>query len=129
MSMTPTEKRELVDAHFAGCKRLSYREREIIKLRYGLGHDYPYTLEEVGYIFKVTRERIRQIEAKALRKLIDAQETMSYKERLAAAIDRAETALRDGQPDIDDVPDEVFVAASALLARVREAMCQEEEES
>ena len=50
-------------------KTLSYREREIIKLRYGLGDGYSYTLEEVGHIFKVTRERIRQIEAKALRKL------------------------------------------------------------
>ena len=48
---------------------LSYREREIIKLRYGLGDGYSYTLEEVGHIFKVTRERIRQIEAKAVRKL------------------------------------------------------------
>ncbi len=44
-------------------KTLSYREREIIKLRYGLGDGYSYTLEEVGHIFKVTRERIRQIEA------------------------------------------------------------------
>ncbi|WP_409994664.1 sigma-70 family RNA polymerase sigma factor [Blastopirellula marina] len=50
-------------------KTLSYREREIIKLRYGLGDGYSYTLEEVGHIFKVTRERIRQIEAKAVRKL------------------------------------------------------------
>ncbi|MEZ6114819.1 MAG: sigma-70 family RNA polymerase sigma factor, partial [Pirellulaceae bacterium] len=50
-------------------KTLSYREREIIKLRYGLGDGYCYTLEEVGHIFKVTRERIRQIEAKAVRKL------------------------------------------------------------
>ena len=50
-------------------KTLSYREREIIKLRYGLGDGYSYTLEEVGHIFRVTRERIRQIEAKAVRKL------------------------------------------------------------
>ncbi len=50
-------------------KTLSYREREIIRLRYGLGDGYSYTLEEVGHIFKVTRERIRQIEAKAVRKL------------------------------------------------------------
>ncbi|HOP76983.1 MAG: sigma-70 family RNA polymerase sigma factor [Thermogutta sp.] len=50
-------------------RTLSYREREIIKLRYGLGDGYCYTLEEVGHIFKVTRERIRQIEAKAVRKL------------------------------------------------------------
>ncbi|MCL2622129.1 MAG: sigma-70 family RNA polymerase sigma factor, partial [Planctomycetaceae bacterium] len=48
---------------------LSFREREIIKLRYGLTDGYTYTLEEVGRIFSVTRERVRQIEAKAVRKL------------------------------------------------------------
>lgn len=48
---------------------LSYREREIIKLRYGIGDGYTYTLEEVGKKFNVTRERVRQIEAKAIRKL------------------------------------------------------------
>jgi RNA polymerase primary sigma factor len=48
---------------------LSYREREILKLRYGLVDGYAYTLEEVGQIFAVTRERVRQIEAKAVRKL------------------------------------------------------------
>ncbi len=48
---------------------LTFREREIIKLRYGIGDGYTYTLEEVGRIFKVTRERVRQIEAKAIRKL------------------------------------------------------------
>ncbi|HYE02208.1 MAG TPA: sigma-70 family RNA polymerase sigma factor [Phycisphaerales bacterium] len=50
-------------------KALTYREREIIKLRYGIGDGYTYTLEEVGRIFKVTRERVRQVEAKAIRKL------------------------------------------------------------
>ena len=50
-------------------KSLTYREREIIKLRYGLGDGFSYTLEETGRIFKVTRERIRQIESKALKKL------------------------------------------------------------
>jgi RNA polymerase primary sigma factor len=48
---------------------LNYREREIIRLRYGLADGYSYTLEEVGKIFCVTRERVRQIEAKAVRKL------------------------------------------------------------
>jgi len=48
---------------------LTYREREIIRLRYGIGDGHTYTLEEVGKIFKVTRERVRQIEAKAIRKL------------------------------------------------------------
>jgi RNA polymerase primary sigma factor len=50
-------------------KSLTFREREIIKLRYGLNDGYSYTLEETGRIFKVTRERIRQIESKALKKL------------------------------------------------------------
>jgi len=48
---------------------LNYREREIIRLRYGLADGYSYTLEEVGKIFSVTRERVRQIESKAVRKL------------------------------------------------------------
>ncbi len=50
-------------------KTLTYREREILKLRYGIGDGYTYTLEEVGRIFKVTRERVRQVESKAIRKL------------------------------------------------------------
>ena len=48
---------------------LNYREREIIRLRYGLSDGYTYTLSEVGKIFSVTRERIRQIESDAIRKL------------------------------------------------------------
>ncbi|GAX61347.1 RNA polymerase sigma factor RpoD [Candidatus Scalindua japonica] len=48
---------------------LTYREREIIKLRYGIGDGYTYTLEEVGKRFLITRERVRQIEAKAVMKL------------------------------------------------------------
>ena len=49
--------------------KLSVREREVLELRFGLRDGHTRTLEEVGSIFKVTRERIRQIEAKALRKL------------------------------------------------------------
>ena len=48
---------------------LNHREREILRLRYGLQDGYAYTLEEVGNIFSVTRERVRQIESKAVRKL------------------------------------------------------------
>ncbi len=48
---------------------LTEREAKIIKLRFGIDSRYPRTLEEVGKIFKVTRERVRQIEAKAIRKL------------------------------------------------------------
>ena len=50
-------------------KTLSYREQEILKLRYGIGDGRAYTLTEVGRMFKVTRERVRQVEAKAIRKL------------------------------------------------------------
>jgi len=48
---------------------LTERERKVLELRFGLGDGYSRTLEEVGKQFKVTRERIRQIEAKALRKM------------------------------------------------------------
>jgi RNA polymerase primary sigma factor len=56
---------------------LTYREREIIRLRYGLTDGYTYTLEEVGKIFQVTRERVRQIESKAVRKLQQPARTRS----------------------------------------------------
>ena len=59
----------LKDKIEAVLKTLTFREREIIKLRYGIGDGYTYTLEEVGRIFQVTRERVRQVEAKAIRKL------------------------------------------------------------
>ena len=75
-------------------KTLTYREREIIKLRYGLGDGYTYTLEEVGRIFKVTRERVRQIEAKAVRKLqhpVRAKQLMGFLDGLAIMLQNAES--------------------------------------
>ena len=53
----------------AAIDTLTPREQKVIRLRYGLDDSHPRTLEEVGKEFNVTRERIRQIEAKALRKL------------------------------------------------------------
>ena len=50
-------------------RKLSPREERIIRMRFGFEDGNPHTLEEVGQVFAVTRERIRQIEAKALRKL------------------------------------------------------------
>ena len=50
-------------------RTLTKKEQDVLKMRYGLEDGYSLTLEQVGYIFNVTRERIRQIEAKALRKL------------------------------------------------------------
>ncbi len=49
--------------------KLTYREQEVLRLHYGIGYDHEYTLDEIGQKFCVTRERVRQIEAKALRKL------------------------------------------------------------
>ena len=48
---------------------LTERERQVLELRFGLSDGYPRTLEEVGKQFRVTRERIRQIEAKAMQKM------------------------------------------------------------
>jgi RNA polymerase primary sigma factor len=69
---------------------LTFREREIIKLRYGIGDGYTYTLEEVGRIFRVTRERVRQIEAKAVRKLrhpVRARQLASFLDGVAVPDD------------------------------------------
>lgn len=61
---------------------LSSREQKIIRLRFGIGGGRPHTLEEVGNEFRVTRERIRQIEAKALSKLRKNKETKKLHEYL-----------------------------------------------
>lgn len=61
---------------------LSDREQKIIKLRFGIGGGRPHTLEEVGAEFSVTRERIRQIEAKALSKLRKHKDTKKLHEYL-----------------------------------------------
>lgn len=53
--------------------KLSHRERAIIKLRWGVDDGYTYTLEEVGKIFKVTRERVRSVERKAYARLVVAE--------------------------------------------------------
>lgn len=64
---------------------LTHREREILKLRYGIGNTHTYTLEEVGRIFKVTRERVRQIENKALKKLRNPIRSQSLSDLLDTA--------------------------------------------
>jgi RNA polymerase primary sigma factor len=63
-------------------ENLSYRERRVIELRYGLGDQQPRTLDEVGRTFNVTRERIRQIEHKSLKKLQQLQETQRLNDDL-----------------------------------------------
>ncbi|TXJ43046.1 RNA polymerase sigma factor RpoD [Brachyspira pilosicoli] len=61
---------------------LPEREQKVIRMRYGLDDGYNHTLEEVGYVFKVTRERIRQIEAKAIRRLRATSKKKELKEFL-----------------------------------------------
>jgi len=58
---------------------LPRREEEVLRLRFGIGVPTEHTLEEVGEIFDVTRERIRQIEAKALRKLTTQSRSKTLK--------------------------------------------------
>ena len=60
---------EVRDAIEKALKTLGYREREVLKMRYGLGDGYSYNLEQTGYVFLITRERVRQIEARAMNKL------------------------------------------------------------
>lgn len=70
---------------------LNYREREILRLRYGLADGYANTLEEVGRIFSVTLERVRQIESKAVRKL-----QQPYRNKaLMSFVDGAEVTMQD----------------------------------
>ena len=61
---------------------LSPRERQVIMLRYGLGDGRPHTLEEVAQIMEVTRERIRQIEQKSLKKLKDPSRARALRDLL-----------------------------------------------
>ncbi|HEY5474651.1 MAG TPA: sigma-70 family RNA polymerase sigma factor, partial [Candidatus Limnocylindrales bacterium] len=58
---------------------LTHRERKVLELRFGLQGEHPRTLEEVGQKFGVTRERIRQIEAKTLAKLTSYRDTQKLR--------------------------------------------------
>jgi RNA polymerase primary sigma factor len=66
-------------------ENLSYRERRVLELRYGLGGERPWTLDEVGRRFNVTRERIRQIENQSLKKLQNLPETQKLRDDVELA--------------------------------------------
>ena len=68
-------------------ENLSYRERRVLELRYGLGDEHPRTLDEIGRTFNVTRERIRQIENHALKKLQSIREAQSLRDDVEIASD------------------------------------------
>jgi hypothetical protein len=84
------EQSEAIDTVRAVLNTLTRREREIITLRYGIGDGYTYTLEEVGRVFNVTRERVRQIAANAIRKL----QRPGHANRLANAL----AEIQDDEP-------------------------------
>ena len=78
---------------------LSYRERRVLELRYGLGDQHPRTLDEVGRTFNVTRERIRQIENQSLRKLQTLHEAQQLRQDVETA-----PAFRAGRPGTEPRP-------------------------
>ena len=78
-----TVDRELREKVGKTLELLSEREQEIIRLRFGIGRDMPYTLEEIGRVMGLSRERVRQIEATALKKIQGAEESSHLREFLA----------------------------------------------
>ena len=96
-------------------KTLTYREREIIRLRYGLGDGYTYTLEEVGRIFKVTRERVRQIEAKAVRKLQNPMRSQQL-ESFVPAIELLEESEATAEDKSNETSEQTQLASLLSLS-------------
>ena len=66
LAATNTQRGSMIDR---ALNSLTEREQKILRMRFGLGHQREHTLEEIGEVFDVTRERIRQIETKALQRL------------------------------------------------------------
>ncbi|HXV74893.1 MAG TPA: sigma-70 family RNA polymerase sigma factor [Candidatus Polarisedimenticolaceae bacterium] len=77
-----TVDRELREKVEGTLKVLTSREEEIIRLRFGIGREMPYTLEEIGRVMGLSRERVRQIEATALKKIQAAEESRDLREFL-----------------------------------------------
>jgi RNA polymerase primary sigma factor len=66
-------------------ENLSYRERRVLELRYGLGGERAHALEEIARRFSVTRERVRQIESQSLKKLKNLPEAQKLRDDIGAA--------------------------------------------
>jgi RNA polymerase primary sigma factor len=85
-AVSPLERtvdRELKEKVESTLRVLNSREEEIVRLRFGIGREMPYTLEEIGRVMGLSRERVRQIEATALKKIQSAGECRDLKEFLA----------------------------------------------
>lgn len=81
---------------------LSAREKDVIRMRFGLDAGKPKTLEEIGNVFSVTRERVRQIEARALHKL--RQPYRNHQLRAYSDVDANERQLADQSPFLLETP-------------------------
>jgi len=84
-AVSPLERtvdRELREKIESTMRVLNAREEEIVRLRFGIGRDMPYTLEEIGRVMGLSRERVRQIEATALKKIQSARECNALREFL-----------------------------------------------
>lgn len=79
-----TEQGEMTEKMLMVLRTLTSKEEQVIRMRFGIGYDRDYTLEEVGRRLSLTRERVRQIEAKALRKLKHPGRMKALKELAAA---------------------------------------------
>jgi len=79
-----TVDRELKEKVASTLQVLSPREEEIIRLRFGIGRDMPYTLEEIGRVMGLSRERVSQIEATSLKKIQAAEQSHDLREFLSA---------------------------------------------
>jgi RNA polymerase primary sigma factor len=87
-------------------KTLTPREEKVLKMRFGIDVASEHTLEEVGKDFSVTRERIRQIEVKALRKLRHPSRSKRLKSFFDEEFDQENASLEEGYDDIDDTSEE-----------------------
>ena len=92
--------------------KITFREREILKLRFGFGDGYTYTYEEVAHIFKTTRDRIRQIEEKGVRKMLALLNKPN--ESIVMQIDEAKQLKQDLAADITRLVNE-FESRTGLV--------------
>jgi DNA-binding CsgD family transcriptional regulator len=96
---------------------LTPREERVLRMRFGIGMNTDHTLEEVGQQFSVTRERIRQIEAKALRKLKHPSRAKPEAQELPGWLSPAPTSLGSGVTKVPTISPEVMVLAFSAFSR------------